>query len=219
MIRLRTGNHTAFSLIEVVCVVAITAILLSAVFGVATSTIRAIRGTRESIRRTRVAAGVTRLLRRDFECAFRVRGKDVFTLKGGPMAFDQGEEFLEFFTTNSLGRLGRVPETGLGRVTYSLHPSARWADRLELVRTEQPFDAVNGLSGTAVSEVLTDGLAGCRVMFHNGSEWRDDWKMQALPPGMRLQVIFDVGDTAETHTYASFFAPLVDPHADPVPRR
>ena len=217
MTRLRARNHGAFSLIEVVCVVAVAAILLGAIFGVATTTISAIRGTRESMRRTRVAAGVARLLRRDFEYAFRVRGKDVVTLKGGPTATDQSEDFLEFFTTNSLARRGRLPETGLSRVTYSFRASARSADRFQLVRTEQPYDAVKGLSGTAVGEALTDGLTRCRVMFHNGSEWRDNWKMQALPPGMRIQLAFDVDDAAETHTDASFFAPLVDPRADPWP--
>ena len=207
----------AFTLLEVVCVLAITSIVLATVFGVLSTTVRTIRGTREILRENRVVSGIGRVLRRDFNSAYRERDEGLYTVTGGGEVAPEGGVSLAFFTTHSFLARGRHPAVALSRVEYILQPSERMPDRYEIVRKETPHALGRGASpGGSVAERLADGLTLWRVRFHDGVEWRDEWRRNKLPTALRLDLAFgDAGEDVQ-ETCTLFFSPLADPDVDPL---
>ena len=82
-----TAARRAFSLIEVVCALAIAGVLITAVFGVLSITARGSARARGAMRETRLIAGLARTLRRDISaaCAFRSPDSPAFGLGFRPI--------------------------------------------------------------------------------------------------------------------------------------
>ena len=211
-------QRAGFTLLEVVCVLAITSIVLATVFGILTTTVRTIQGTREILRENRVVSGIGRVLRRDFDSAYRAREQGVYTVAGGAPAGQEGGVSLAFFTTHSFLARGRRSAVALSRIEYILQPSERMPDRYEIVRKETPHALGGGASpGGPVAERLADGLTLWRVQFHDGVEWRDEWRRNKLPMVLRLDLAFGGAGDEVGETCTLFFSPLADPDVDPLP--
>ncbi len=221
--RFRVRKNAAFTLLEVVCAVGIAAVVMMALLGSLSVTIRGFQQAHETIRSARVASGLERIMRRDLKSAYTLTEKGVRPLVGsnpdmGSLGMGEEARFLEFFSTNSFAPPGRTPGTGLVRIEYILRPSGGPDGGYDVLRKETPY-MVAKPPGTAASltERLAGGIALWTIRFFDGTEWRDEWRRTSLPPALRVNFALEQGGDAADSTETIFFAPIVDTDGDPLP--
>ena len=214
----RCGKRDGFMLVEVICVLAITALMMGAIFGALSVTVRTVVRTRGVIRRSRIVSGIARVLRRDIEAAFGAEDGKLKPLEGGPAAGFGEEIVLALCTTNSLGPARKPSPTGLVRVQYILRPSERYPESRELLRRETPYRVGKPLDlSRSVAERLADGIAAWRLRFSDGTEWHDGWARSRLPFAVRLDVALQGEGTTAERMASVFLSPVVNPDANPLP--
>ena len=217
--RERRPGVKGLTLIEVMCVLAITALVLGATWGVLTSTIRGITMARSEVRVQRACDGLARLMRRDVEAAYRATGRGLRALKSERSGLDDETASLRFYTTRSVTPSSAAPDVGLYEIAYVLRadddPSAGYV----LAREERPYTP--GTAAPTEDWTREDLLSGVRqwvVRFHNGSDWQDGWDSVNLPIAIRLDVTLNDETGAAGRAASYVFAPMAAVRTDPTPR-
>ena len=206
------------TLLEIMCALAIVALVMGAILGVLRGTVRTIEGTHAVMREARVGHGISRVMQSDFEGAFAASEKGMHTLVVRAVNLDEGGTSLEFTTTKSFGLRGERAGPGLCRVEYILRPSAQMAGLRELIRKETPYVVGRPLErDQTLTERLADGVALWRVQCYDGSEWEHEWRRNRLPVALRVDLALGVGEDPAGRSETLYFSALVNPDVDPVP--
>lgn len=206
------------TLMEILCALAITALLLGAIMGVLQVTVRTLESTREVMREARVLHGIARVLRNDLEAAFGASEKGIFTLVARAVASDAGGAALEFTTTRSFAPRDKRPASQLCRVEYILRPSERTDGLYELLRKETPYVVGKPLNrDAAITERLADRVAFWRVECYDGSEWKNSWQRNSLPVALRMDLSLGKRKDPIGDSQTIYLAALVNPGTDPMP--
>ena len=211
-------REASFTLIEVICVLAIVGLVMGAVVGALATTVQAIKRTRESVREDRIAAGIAQVLRRDLDCAYLQASEGSHAFVGGSADFMESGVSLTFFTTNSFAHGRQSSAAPLRKVEYILQPSERTPGAYEVIRKEapHPFGKESG-QAILLAERLVDGVAFWQLLFHNGSEWQEQWRRDRLPVVIRLDFALQGDEGEEPEIETVLFSGLVDANADPLP--
>lgn len=211
-------RRAGLTLIEVMCALAIAALMMGALFGALSITVRAMQHTRRAMRRTRVIGGIVRVLRRDLEAAFAASEKDRLAFQGRSDVTD-GAPCLVFFTTNAFAPAAARSTTGLSRIEYVRKRSSRGPGRYEVARTETAYTFGKPLEKRkAFSETLADGIAAWQLRFYDGAEWKEKWRSRKLPAAVRLDIALEGKEPTPQRTQTYLFTPLASADADPLPR-
>ena len=209
-------GRAAFTLIEAMCTLAIVALMMSAVFGALTTTIRSVESVRERMRECRTVCGIARILRRDLAVAYGASENKIAPLEGGVTEGIAGGTCLSFFSANALLEHADKSTSGFYRIDYALRPSDRVHGRYEILRTETPYTVGRPLdTHPSVTERLADGVPLWRLGFYDGIEWHDRWRRKDIPTIMRLEMI--ESDAPAIPREVFYFSPLVTFGADPLP--
>lgn len=201
--RLRPTRYGGLTLIEVLCALAIAAMLLATLAGTLTLTARAMTEAGRSAHRCRVAGGVERVLRRDVQGTVRVSEQNLAAFIGRPNSLTD-EPVLEFFTTSTLGS-GAAPGAGVCRVAYRLRP-VEGTETRELLRREAPYTPGKPFPDRPF-ERLAGGITLWRMTFFDGARWIEQWQRDVPPAALRIELTFE-GEAAES-AREILFAPVV----------
>ncbi|MCD6415312.1 MAG: prepilin-type N-terminal cleavage/methylation domain-containing protein [Planctomycetes bacterium] len=214
----RLKIRAGFTLLEAICALAIAALVIGATLGVLRFTVRAIEQAGGRMRQARVAWGIARVLRRDFEGAFAAGGEGAPALVALPVGLREGGASLEFTTTSSF--TARANDPGLYRVEYELRPSRKNPDVRRLIRTETPYVVGRELDPSearSAVETLAEGIVLWRVECYDGTIWRDSWRGDHLPVALRIGISLRGEERAAALPQTFYFCALVNPDADPMP--
>ncbi len=204
-----------FTLLEVMCALAVTALLMVTVMGVLRLTVRGIQRSRVALRRARISYGLARIVRRDVEALVAVRDEESPPLVVRSELPEGGGAVLELTTTSILPRAHG--ETDLQRVRYVLEPRPEATEGYEFSRQQTPY--VRGSSPSwehAAAQRLLEEVAFVRVTCWDGSRWLDGWAGKAPPAAVRMEVRLKGEEGADR--YATWtVVPLADMGANPLP--
>ncbi len=205
-------RRAGLTLLEVVCVIAITGVMMGALLGAVTMTARGVTDLRRTMRSQRLVTGIERLLRHDLSSACAVREPKLPSFIGRPAPSLSGEPVLEFFTTRTLSDR---PEGAIQRVSYTLRRSEDDEETYDLFRRESAYAPGKKVSA-APEERLASGIALFDAQFHDGTLWREQWERNALPDSVRVVLTLRdrVGEEDEAVLSFSF---LCDRNTDPLP--
>jgi len=218
--RPRCRKYAGLTLMEILCALAITALILGTIMGVLQVTVRTIESTRKVMRETRIVHGIARVLRGDLEAAFGASEKGVFTLVARAVESGAGGVSLEFTTTRSLAPRDKRPASQLCRVEYILRPSEHTDGLYELIRKETPYVVGKPLNrDAAITERLADGVAFWRVECYDGSEWKNSWQRNSLPVALRMDLALGMRKDPMGDAQTIHLAALVSPGTDPMPEQ
>jgi len=169
----RTATRSrGFTLIEVLVVIAITAIVLSSIYGIFTSISRVkdrLDDDSETYHRARVI--FDRLGREIHGAYYNARNRDS-RLRGG--VNDENNFFLELSTT-AVSPLS-IEGTGFSLVSYVLEadPDSDQQDKI-LWRTERPLLTENQNDTAPRAMRLAPGIAFMQVRFYASGSWQENW--------------------------------------------
>ena len=172
----------AFTLIELMAALAIAAVLIAAVLGALSATVRSATWMRRALREARLCAGIERLLREDLAGAVWIAQGDPPSFAGAQPLPSQETVPLAFYTSHSLAGANGSAGSGLVRVDYVLRPSDTVTDSFALFRRETPWwYGLPPATSHSREEPLADGLAQWQPRFFDGTQWQIDWQKDALP--------------------------------------
>lgn len=219
MIRCRgiANRQAGLTLIEVIAALAVTAMLMAALMGTLTMSVRGVSHTRETLRRTRLACGIERTLRADLRTACTAGEPGIPSFVGrDPSTAGDSIVLLEFFSTHSLATSAEVSPSGLVRVEYILAQSELLPDTWELRRRETPY-TVGRIPQTTSrpSELLADGLAGVKPSFYDGARWLEEWRRDHVPSAVRLEFTLPAEGDHPAQQISLTFRPVADADALP----
>jgi len=211
------SSGSSFSLIEVVCALAIAATLLTAILQLLSLTVRTAEHSRSALAEARVAATLAHHLQRELRFACAVKEPGMFGFVGQPPGVAGGGIVLAFFTTYTLAPARAYPISGVCRVEYLLRPSPRREGTSELVRRERSYGASETDEGNTATEVLADGISGWQLEFSDGVAWSERWARDRLPVAIRLRYARSSASGEGPSHYEIGLVPLVAPDANPMP--
>jgi prepilin-type N-terminal cleavage/methylation domain-containing protein len=133
-----SSRTPGLTLIEVVCALAIGAMLLATLMGALTLTARAMTEAGQSARQSRVEAGIERILRHDLTAAVQPDAQRVAAFTGLPTVPSEisEEPCLDFLTTARLSRGASDGDAGITEVRYVLRTDPDAAGKMALLRSE-----------------------------------------------------------------------------------
>ena len=204
----------AFTLLEVLCVVAISAVLMGALFGALSLTVRAITDTRATMQRTRTATGIAGILKHDLEAAYMANEKNLPAFVGGQPEGFMAVPCLQFFTTASLAPEGRRSGTGISRVEWIVAPAENAPETFDVMRREAPWTPGKGRQ-EAKAERLASGITYWKTAFFDGANWLDQWNRPSFPTAIRIE--FSCGGGTPEKPEVLLFSPMATRGADPLP--
>jgi len=212
-------GRSCFTLLEVICTLAIVALIMTALAGLMRSTVRAMEAARDRMRGERLRYGVGRILRDDLANVMCIPTGDEFAFTARQADPDRGGVVLEFATTHSLARRGPRTWGAPCQVDYVLRPSPDIAGCYELIRRERPctFGSPRN-SGKPLEEMLTEEVSYWRIECYDGTEWRKEWRRLRLPTALRVDFAIGPAKDALLRAETLYFAPLVNPDLDPTPK-
>ncbi len=189
------GLKMAFTLIEVMCAVAIGAMLLVVLGMTYSGTIQVVEQARAMMRPARLELGISRIVGDDIAAACVVWEKELpawVGRKGKPDGMlSESEPFLEFFSTHSLAPSVGMSGTRIYRIEYSLRPSPDADATYQPVRSEIPYHPGKTLDRSkAFTAALTSEVSSWRIRYFDGQNWRDSWESkQSIPEGVQLRFV------------------------------
>jgi type II secretion system protein J len=207
-------RQPGLTLIEVICALAIAAMLMATLMGSLTLTARAMTEAGQYARQRRVEAGLERILRHDLSAAIQPDAKNVVAFNGQPTApSDISEEpCLEFFTTAHLSPDAPAGGTGITDVTYVLRTDGGAQGKQVLLRRETEYTP-GKTPPYCPLERLAGGITSWQLRFYDGAQWRNDWKRNSLPVAVRLDLSFE-GEERQSLIEMTF-APMATADANP----
>jgi type II secretory pathway pseudopilin PulG len=204
-------------LIEVICALAISAMLMATLMGTLTLTARAMIEAGQSARQRRVEAGLERILRHDLTAALLPDAKRVVAFSGWPTApSDISEEpCMEFLTTTHLS----PPDvsgagTEIADVSYVLRTDPDAVGKLVLLRREREY-APGKSQVLPPLERLATGITFWQLSFYDGARWLKQWSRDTPPAAVKLEISFQ-GDERQS-LIEMIFAPMAKAEANPTP--
>lgn len=186
-LRTRPGRHgcSGFTLIEVLLAVALSALLLTAVYGIYFSINRSIEAATEDQDAFETGRILSELIKKDIRGIragrFPLVGKNE-VIEGLPV----GQ--IEFVTTARL----TGEQMTLRRIGYALIVNNK-NDRI-LVRKESS-DLVDPLDGVSRVFEVSRIISGFQFKFYNGTDWVEEWDSTSTGSfPKQIRVIIDVAD-------------------------
>jgi general secretion pathway protein J len=194
--------NSGFTLIEVLVATTVTALLLATAYGVFGSVSRVHQRLREDAEGCRLARALCDRLGRELRSAICRSSAAGMCFEGGDFRDDR--PFLRFSTT-----AGASAGTGVVVVRYQLRGDDD--ENLRLLRNE------HGLLEKAREDdgvLMTRGIRALRVRFHDGNDWRDDWRSggDCALPGM-VEIALELRRNGRILPFLTAFevAPLENP--------
>jgi type II secretory pathway pseudopilin PulG len=203
------------TLIEVICALAIAAMLMATLLGTLSLTARAMTEAGQSARQRRVEAGIERILRRDIASAVMPDAKRVVAFSGFPtVPSDITEEpCLEFLTTAHLSQAAAAAGTGIMDVSYVLRTEGGTADHLVLLRREREYTPGKPPAERPFERLAT-GITFWQLSFYDGAQWVTAWQRNMPPAAVRLEMSFE-GEEQRQALLEMTFAPMATADANP----
>ena len=211
-------GRAGVTLLEILCVVAIAAMLMVTIFGTLSMTVSGIAQARETMRRARAASGLERILRRDLAGVYAATAPNLpcFGGRGEGVAADSPR--FEFYTLSTLAPTERRSDAVIRRVEYALRASESRPGTLDLFRLERPWTPGKPLPD-AQAERLASGITDWKAAFYDGGAWREQWRREQVPFAVRLEISFDEQVGGARRVEKLIFAPRITPGADATPSR
>jgi prepilin-type N-terminal cleavage/methylation domain-containing protein len=215
---------SGLTLIEVICALAIAAMLMATLMGTLTLTARAMAEAGQSARQSRVEAGIERILRHDLAGAVQPDAKRVLAFSGmATVPSEISEEpCLDFLTTAHLspGATAGVPggsqgNAGITEVAYVLRTDSDAPGKMVLLRGETEY-APGKPQPERLLERLATGITYWRLSFYNGAQWVGTWKRNMPPPAVKLEMSFEGEE--QQRLVEMTFAPMPTTDANPPPQ-
>jgi len=209
-----SSRPPGLTLIEVICALAIAAMLMATLMGTLTLTARAMTEAGQSARQRRVEAGIERILRHDLTAAVLPDAQHVVAFSGWPtVPSDLSEEpCLKFLTTTHLSPAASAAGAGIEEVSYVLRTDADAAGKQVLLRRETEY-----LPGKPPLERplerLATGITFWQLSFYDGAQWLTAWQRNVPPAAVKLKISFE-GDERQALIEMNF-APMATADADP----
>ena len=209
-----SSRRPGLTLIEVICALAIGAMLMATLMGTLTLTARAMTEAGQSARRRRVEAGLERILRRDLTAAVLPDAKRILAFSGwATVPSDISEEpCLEFLTTASLSPAASAASTGITEVGYVLRTDSDATGKLVLLRREREYTPGKPQPEPPLERLAT-GITFWQLSFYDGGRWLSDWKRNVPPVAVKLEISFE-GDKRRSLIEMTF-APMATTDANP----
>lgn len=208
------SHSSGLTLIEVICALAIAAMLMATLMGTLTLTARAITEASRSARQRRVEAGLERILRHDLAAAVQPDAQNVVALNGGPTVPSEvaEEPCLEFCTTTRLSPAPATGGAGLTEVSYVLRTDSEAVGRQVLLRRETEYTPGRQPPDRPL-ERLAAGITFWQLSFYDGAHWVDHWRRNILPVAVKLQMSFE-GEERQS-LIEMVFAPMASGDVNP----
>jgi type II secretion system protein J len=202
------------TLIEVICALAIAAMLMATLMGTLTLTARAMTEASQSARQRRIEAGLERILRHDLTAAVLPDAKQIVAFTGVPTAPSEVSEepCMEFLTTAHLSPADSAAGAEITDVSYVLRTDSDEAGKLVLLRREKEYTPGKPPPERPL-ERLAAGITLWQLSFYDGARWLTAWKRDRPPAAVRLEVSFE-GDERQA-MIEMIFAPLATADANP----
>ncbi len=204
-----------FTLMEVICALAITALLMVTVSGVLRLTVRGMQRSRQTLRRARLGYGVARILRWDVEALVPIPDEQLPPVVVPPEFPTDGGTVLELTTLSALPHSDAPPD--VQRVRYLLRPRDEEAEGYELLRQQTPYEPGSSPDWRhAAEQRLVDEVAFVLVDCYDGSEWRRQWSLNKPPIAVRMELALH--PEADPPHPTCIAMPLADRTVDPRPK-
>ena len=202
------------TLIEVICALAIAAMLMATLMGTLTLTARAMTEAGQSAHQRRIEAGLERILRHDLTAAVLPDAKHVLAFTGVPTAPSEisEEPCLEFLTTARLSPAASAGDAEITNVSYVLRTDGDAAEKLVLLRRETEY-APGKPPQDRPLERLAAGITFWQLNFYDGARWIGSWKRDMPPAAVKLEISFE-GENRQS-VIEMVFAPLATADANP----
>ncbi len=202
------------TLIEVMCALAIAAMLMATLMGTLTLTARAMTEAGRSARQRRIEAGLERTLRHDLTAAVLPDARQVVAFTGVPTAPSEisEEPCLEFLTTARLSPAASAGDAEIADVSYVLRTDSDADGKLVLLRRETEY-APGKPPQDRPLERLAPGITFWQLSFYDGARWLGSWKRDMPPIAVKLDLSFE-GDDRQA-LIEMVFAPLATADANP----
>jgi type II secretion system protein J len=187
------NTASAFTLIEILLALGVSAIVLAAIGGVFFSAMRLRDRTMMMLDEAAPMQQALALLRRDLKGAVPPGGMMAGSLQSGVVSgnFGQNMDGIELYTSTGVVR-DNAPWGDIQKVTYQLQPSANTrALGKDLIRS-----VTRNLLNTTVEEAEDQWLMGnvqdLRFAYYDGIDWRDTWDstmgVTNLPNAVRVRI-------------------------------
>jgi prepilin-type N-terminal cleavage/methylation domain-containing protein len=202
------------TLIEVICALAIAAMLMATLMGTLTLTARAMTEAGQTARERRVEAGIERVLRHDLTAAVQPDARRVIAFTGLPTVPSEISEdpCLDFVTTNRLSPAASAAGPGIAEVTYVLRTESDAPGKMLLLRGESEY-APGKPPLERHLEQLATGITFFQLSFYDGAHWVNIWQRKVPPHAVKLQMSFEGED--QPSLIEMTFAPLATADANP----
>jgi len=206
----------ALTLVEVICTLAIFALVMAALAGLVQSTVRSSEAASARVRGERIRYGIARILQGDLANAICLPEPGGFALVARQPDAESGGSVLEFTTTRPLAGTG--PSGSPRRIEYVVRTSPGDGESYELVRRERTMRlSATGAAEDTVEETLARGISIFRIECYDGTEWQRQWARLRLPAALRIDLALATEGATTQSVETLYFAPAVNPDLDPVP--
>ncbi len=193
----------AFTLVEVLIAVMVSAILLAAVNGVFYGAMRLREKTTRAIEKSLPIQQAVSIIRRDLLGIVVPGGRLTGTLKTAAVSTGTSTGFgtplgAEFYTSTGLPS-AYGPWGDVQKVVYTLRSSTNQTRSagMDLVRSVTRNLLANVQEQTEEQWLLGD-VRTVEFLFYTGTEWRSDWdsttEEKALPRGIKVQILLAADD-------------------------
>ena len=186
-------KETGFTLIEILIAVAISAVILTIIYGSYAASIDTMDACRESTDINQMARLALGRISEDINCALisstnerlQFVGKDSEELEGIPM------DTLGFTSTSCLSLFRGAKEHRTCEIGYYIRQESD-SDIFVLLRREESPPDEEPLSGGASLE-LAERIKGLDFEYYDGKEWLTQWNSkarEALPSAVKIALTF-----------------------------
>ena len=190
----------AFTLIELLMALAISATLLAAIYGVFSRAIHLRDNATHRTRDVRVRAHAAGIIRNDLRNALVSGGTLAATLEGSAKSHGGGFPGYLKFTATTAKDVDEELGGDVQEIEYYIARDTEAADQKAgvLVRTINR-DILNPTPQTRPEERVLAGVESMDISFYSGTEWKTSWEVttdsKTLPEAVRviLQPIADAG--------------------------
>ncbi len=206
------------TLVEQVCALAISALVLATVLAVMHTTVSGMAGGRDRERHARIAYGVFRMVRADLRGAVGSGEGHAPPVIAGETTEQDDRILLSLTTTHSPGHRTARPLAGLYTVTYLLRPAETGLH--DLLRREEPYEPRwddEQAADAAREEALARGVAKVECRLYDGEGWSDEWSSEHLPLAVELRLALPGPPEGQEHTHRAVMRPLAEPTSHPFP--
>ena len=194
-VRASLGPASAFTLMELVLAVGVTAIVLIAVNGVFFSAMRLRDSTQNAIAAALPTEQALAILRRDLQGAMPPYTNGVFAgpFRAGDISSTGLNEpvSIEWCTTTGVLRANE-PWGEVQRVSYSLRPSADAAAAGKDLIRSVTRNLLSAMAPSTEDQQLLTGVQSIEFLCYDGLQWRDYWDTSLsdtnLPAAVRVRI-------------------------------